>query len=214
MSSEEIGLVPDQRIDNGLNSPLVFQDDSLRFSCGGAPQRRVGDPGPKTRELGGFMDEKMFAVEHDRFFAAQGVEFRRNVYGDCSDRRNPPDARNWNGNGSTATPSGDESDGEDDEDDEEDDDDDDDVEGDAEVEGLVGVNDASKGNSNSINDINNSNISGSNLATVADRISNGKAQHRSPYGMFEGNFAYLASKICHFFYFHRAYTVFCWSIEL
>lgn len=192
MSSEEIGLVPDQRIDNGLNSTLVFQDDSLRFSCGGAPQQpRVGDPGPKTRELGGFIDEKMFAVERDRFFTAHGVEFRRNVYGDCSDRRNPPDTRNWNGNGSTATPSGDESDGEDDEDDEEDDDDDD-VEGDAEVEGLVGVNDGSKGNSNSINDINNNSISG--------QITNGKVQHHSSYGMHEGNLASLASKICHFFF--------------
>ncbi|KAK4277722.1 hypothetical protein QN277_015674 [Acacia crassicarpa] len=182
MSSEEIGLAPDQRIDNGLNSSLVFQEDPLRYSCG-APQRRVGDPGSKTRELVGFIDEKMFAVDRDRFFAARGLEFRRNVLGNCSDQRNPPDARNWNGNGSTATPSGDESDGEDDEDDEEDDDDDD-VEGGAEVERLVGVNDASQGNSNpnSINDININSISGGNLANAADGISNGKTQHHSSYG--------------------------------
>lgn len=180
MSSEEIGLVPDQRIQNSLSSPLVFQDDSLRFNCG-APQRRVGDPGPKTRELSGFIDEKMFALESDRFFTSPAADFRRNVYGDCSDRRDPPDTRNWNGNGSTTTPSGDESDGDDDEDEDEDDDDDD-VEGDAEVEELVGVDDGNKRNSNPINDINSSNSNGSNLASVADRMSNGKAQHHS-YGM-------------------------------
>ncbi|XP_054797327.1 U-box domain-containing protein 62 isoform X2 [Prosopis cineraria] len=185
MSSEEIGLASDQRIDNGLNSPLVFPGDSLRYRCG-ATQSRVGDPGSKTRELGDLFDEKMFSVDRDRFFAAQGVEFRRNVYGDCSDQRNPPAARNWNGNG-TATPSGDESDGEDGEDDEEvddDDDDDDDVEGGGDVERIVDVNDASKGNSNpnSINDINNNSVSGGNLASAVDGITNGKAQHRSSYG--------------------------------
>ena len=182
MSSEDIGLVPDQRIETGLSSPLVFHDDPLRFNCG-APQRRVGDPGPKTRELGGFIDEKMFAMERDRFFATQGPEFRRSVYGDCSGRREPPDARNWSGNGSTATPSGDESDGdEDDDDDDEDDDDDDDVEGD---EGLVGVGDGSKRNSNAIGDINGNNGGGGNLGgvNVADRMANGKGQHHSPYGM-------------------------------
>ncbi|TKY73948.1 hypothetical protein E2542_SST02707 [Spatholobus suberectus] len=105
MSSEDITLVPDQRIENGLSSPLVFQDDPLRFNCP-TPQRRVGDPGPKTRELGPFIDEKMF-IDRDRFFAAQGPEFRRggNVYADCSARREPPDARNWSANGSAATPS-------------------------------------------------------------------------------------------------------------
>ncbi|XP_061368060.1 U-box domain-containing protein 62 [Gastrolobium bilobum] len=173
MSSEDMGLVPDQRIENGLNSPLVFQDDPLRFNCGPA-QRRVGDPGPKPRDLGGFVDDKMFAMERDRFFAAQGTDFRRNIFGDCSGRRDPPNARNWGGNGGAATPSGDESD--DDEDDDEDDDDEDDEDG--EVEGLVGVGDGSKRNLNAINDVNNNNGNGGgNLPGV----SNGKAQHHSPY---------------------------------
>ncbi|XP_015945067.1 U-box domain-containing protein 62 [Arachis duranensis] len=183
MSSEDIGLVPDQRIETGLSSSLVFQDETLRFSCGG-PQRRVGDPGPKTRDLGGFIDDKMFSMERDRYFAAQGSEFRRSVYGDCSGRRDPPGARNWSRNGGANTPSGDESDGDDDEDDDEDDDDDDDVEGD---EGLVGVGDGSKRNSNPILDINGSNGSngggGGSLGgvTAAERMANGKGQHHSSY---------------------------------
>lgn len=175
MSSEDIGLVPDQRIDNSLTSPpLVFQDDPLRFNCGTAPHRRVGDPGPKTRELaGGFIDEKMFAIDRDRFFTAQGSEFRRSVYADCHGRRNNPDDRNWSGNGGASTPSGDDSDGDDDEDDDEDDDDDDD-EGDAVVDRLVGVGDGSKRNSNAITGVSNNSGSG---------VANGKAQHHSPYGM-------------------------------
>lgn len=171
MSSEDI--------ENGLNSPLVFQDDPLRFNCG-APTRRTGDPVPKTREIGGFIDDKMFAMERDRFFTAQGTDFRRNVYGDCSGRRDPPHARNWSGNG---TPSGGESD------DDEDDDEDDDIDDDAEVEGLVGVGGGNKRNSNAIGEINNNNGGGGNLAGVA----NGKAQHHSPYGMNEEKFASLAS---------------------
>ncbi|XP_057415206.1 U-box domain-containing protein 62-like isoform X2 [Lotus japonicus] len=124
MSSDDITLVSGQRIENGLTSPLVFQDD---FN----PQR---NPAPKTRELGGgFIDDKIFTIDRDRdrFFTTPGAEFRRNVYADR------PDVRNWRGNG---TPSSDETDG--DEDDDEDDDDDDD---DAEVVRL-------KGNSNVIND--------------------------------------------------------------
>ncbi|RDX94196.1 U-box domain-containing protein 62, partial [Mucuna pruriens] len=153
MSSEDITLVPDQRIENGL----VFQEDPLRFNCP-APQRRVGDPGPKTRELGPFIDDKMF-IDRDRFFAAQGPDYRRaNVYADCSARRDPSDARNWRGNGSAASPSEDD---ESDDDDDEDDDDDDDVE---EVEGLVG--DGSK------SDVNNSSGGGGNLAVV---VANGKS---------------------------------------
>lgn len=146
MSSEDITLVTDQRIENGLNSPLVFQDNPLRFNCPD-PTRRVPDPGPKSRELGTFIDDKMF-IDRDRFFAAQGADFRRaNVYADCSARRDPPDARNWSAS-------------EDDDSDDEDDDDDDDD--DAEVEGLVG--DGTK------TDVNNNNGDG-NLPAVA----NGKA---------------------------------------
>ncbi|KAK7353524.1 hypothetical protein VNO80_18973 [Phaseolus coccineus] len=153
MSSEDITLVPDQRIENGLSSPLVFQDDPLRFNCP-TPQRRVGDPGPKTRELGAFIDEKMF-IDRDRFYAAQNPDFRR--YADCSSRQDP---RNWTVNGTAATPSEDDDSDEDDEDDDEDDDD----EGDTEVEGLVGG-----GSKSEI--IANNNGSGGNLTSVA----NGKA---------------------------------------
>ncbi|XP_047182167.1 U-box domain-containing protein 62 isoform X2 [Vigna umbellata] len=153
MSSEDITLVPDQRIENGLSSPLVFQDDPLRFNCP-TPQRRVGDPGPKTRELGAFIDEKMF-IDRDRFFAAQNPDFRR--YADCSSRQDP---RNWTVNGTAATPSEDDESDEDDEDDEDEDDD----EGDTEVEGLVGG-----GSKREI--IANNNGGGGNLPSVA----NGKA---------------------------------------
>lgn len=165
MASEEVGFVPPQRLENGLNSQLLYQDEALRFNCG-APQRRVGDPGPKTRELSSFMDEKMFCVERDRYFHTQGAEFRRSMYGDAPVER--PDSRNWNGNGNTPTPSGEGSEGEDDDDDDDEEDDDDEVdEGDGEVEGLVTVDDASKNNNHS----------------SADKIGNGKAKDHSSFGM-------------------------------
>lgn len=164
MSSEEMGLVPSQRIENGLNSQLLFQDEALRFNCGAPPQRRVGDPGPKTRELSGFID--------DRFFAPQGADFRRSLYNDGHDRRDPREAQNWNGNGTAA--SGDGSDEDDDEEDDDDDvDDDDEVdEGDAEVEGLVGVDDVNKGHTSN------------NTSNGEDKMGNGKAkqQHHSSFG--------------------------------
>ncbi|KAF4349765.1 hypothetical protein G4B88_029513 [Cannabis sativa] len=166
MSSEDMGLVPSQRLENGLNSHLVFQEDSLRFNCGAPNQRRVGDPGPKTRDLSGFIDE--------RFFAPQGADFRRSMFGDGQDRREAPEARNWNGNGTTTTPSVDGSDEDDDDDDEEDDvDEDDDV--DDGVEGLVGADgNLDKGNSSN------------NLGNGEDKMGNGKAKHHhhsSPFGV-------------------------------
>lgn len=154
MASENMGLVPSQRLENGLNSQLGFQDDSLRFNCGGvAPQSRVGDPGPKTRELSGFID--------DRYFQGQGSEFRRSIY--------PAD-------GTTHAPSvgegseGDEDDeDEDDDDDDEEGDDDDEVdEGDGEVDGLVVLDDAAK---------NNNNRNSSSHSRAAGNISNGTAKH-------------------------------------
>ncbi|XP_034704319.1 U-box domain-containing protein 62 [Vitis riparia] len=169
MASEEVGFVPPQRLENGLNSQLVFQDEALRFNCG-APQRRVGDPGPKTRELSSFIDEKMFCVERDRYFHPQGGLFRRSIYGDAPPER--PDGRNWNGNGNTPTPSGEGSEGEEDDDEEEEDDDDEVDEGDGEVEGLVAVDDANKSNNHS---------SGS-LHSSADKIGNGKAKDHSSFG--------------------------------
>ncbi|KAL2339476.1 hypothetical protein Fmac_007416 [Flemingia macrophylla] len=146
MSSEDITLVTDQRIENSL----VFQDDSLRFNCP-AP---TPAPGPKARELGPFIDDKMF-IHRDRFFSAQGSDFRRaNVYADCSARR---DARNWTANGSATE------DEESDDDDEDDDDDDDD-----EVEGLVGRGTKTDANNNNDDDNNGD----GNLPAVA----NGKAR--------------------------------------
>ncbi|PNY02246.1 U-box protein [Trifolium pratense] len=163
MSSDDINITPDQRIENGLTSPLVFQDDTLRFNCGGAPQRQVGDRAPKTREVGGFIDDKMFTVNRDRFFTSQGTEFRRNVFADRPDHRDSSDVLNW----SAETPSSDDSDGEDDEDDDEDDD------GDTTADRLVSIgDDGSKRNSNAIIDVNNNN---------GGSVVNGKAQHHSPY---------------------------------
>ncbi|KAL5145803.1 U-box domain-containing protein 62 [Glycine soja] len=154
MSSEDITLVPDQRIENGLNSPLVFQDDPLRFNCPTPHHRRVGDPPPKTRELGSFIDDNKMFIDRDRFFAAaQNPEFRR--YADCSARRDP---RNWNTNGSAT---------EDDDSDDDDEDDDDDEEDDTEVEGLVGDGTKSELKINN----NNGAGGGGNLPAVA----NGKA---------------------------------------
>lgn len=85
MSSDEPGLVPQPQ--SGLSSQqLLFQgDSSLRFA------RLGGDPGPKPRELlpPGYIQ--------DRFFAPQGVEFRRGLYSDGPDLREPK----WNGGSDT-----------------------------------------------------------------------------------------------------------------
>ncbi|KAA8539691.1 hypothetical protein F0562_026383 [Nyssa sinensis] len=160
MASGEMGLVPAQRLENGLNSQLVFQDENLRFNCV-APQRRAGDAGPKTRELSGFMD--------NRFFQPQGAEFRRSMYADAAhDRQDLQESQNWNGNrrGST-TPSGDGSEGDEDDDD----DDEEEDEGDGEVEGLIGVDDSNKNNSSN-------NTSGH---SSADTIGNGNGKHLSSF---------------------------------
>ncbi|XP_009363881.2 U-box domain-containing protein 62 [Pyrus x bretschneideri] len=144
MSSEELGLV---RTQNGLNSPLVFQDENLRFNCGAPQQRRVVDAGPKTRELTGFID--------DRFFAPQSSDFRRSMYSENPDRRDQPEPRNWNSNGADTTPSAEGSD-------EDDDDDEDDDEGEG---GLVGVESRNKG------------IAGNNGSNGEDKMGNGKVKH-------------------------------------
>ncbi|KAL8144484.1 hypothetical protein V2J09_017516 [Rumex salicifolius] len=137
MAAENMSLVPIQRLNSGLNAAqLLFHDDAnnaqaLRFGGGGAaPQHRaiaVGEPcGPKTRELSGFMDEKLLtSVDREHYLASQGAaaastegEFRRSVYaGNVQERRGVVTSRNWNGNGETSTDSnGDESEGEEDED--------------------------------------------------------------------------------------------------
>ncbi|PSR93263.1 U-box domain-containing protein [Actinidia chinensis var. chinensis] len=149
MASEGMGLVPPQRLDNGLTPQLVFQDEGLRFG-------RVGDPGPKTRELTGFID--------DRYFQPQSSsDFRRCIYG--SDHRT-----GRSGDGS-------EGDEEEDEDDDEDEEDDDVDERDGEVEALVAVDDTNNRNNND-----NSNSEHGN----GDAIGNGKSKHLSYVGASRG----------------------------
>ncbi|KAK9913862.1 hypothetical protein M0R45_037667 [Rubus argutus] len=162
MSSEELGLASAQ---NGLNSQLVFhQDETLRFNCGAPPQRRVGDTGPKTRELSGFID--------DRFFPPQNADFRRTLYSENSERRDPPEPRNWNPNGTMRTPSGEGSDDDEDEDDDDDDVEDDDE--DADVGGLFGVENRSKGNA------------GGNANNGEDKMGNGNVKHQQHHSSFGG----------------------------
>ncbi|GAB4832061.1 hypothetical protein Ancab_006081 [Ancistrocladus abbreviatus] len=174
MASENMGLVPTQRLDPSLSAQLLFQDDSsLRFSCS-APHRRVGDHGPKTRELSGFMDDKLFSVDRERCFTP---EFRRSMYGDtAADRREPPERQNWSGNRATSTTSagGDGSEDEEDEEEDDDDDDDDEVEvdegDDGEVEGLVGI------------DCGEKNHSSGGSSVIGDKIGNGNSKGHVPFG--------------------------------
>ncbi|GMI86182.1 hypothetical protein HRI_002287500 [Hibiscus trionum] len=161
MSSEEISL------QNGLN---VFQADPIRaFNCGPPTTAR---PGSKTRELTGFIDDKMFS-----FPPSQPPEFRSsNIFSAAGDRRDLPSRhhRNWERSaGGCSTNSGDdESDG-DDVDDEEDEDDDDDDGGDEDQ----------NNNNNRSNNININNKSNSGNETVSnagsgnpENMGNGKAK--------------------------------------
>ncbi|KAB1217583.1 U-box domain-containing protein 62 [Morella rubra] len=155
MSSEEVGMGPSHSHSSHSNQ-LVFQDDALplRFNCS-ATQRRVGDPGSKTRELSCFIDDKLF------YSPPQGPHFRRT---------------DWNGNGSATTPSAEDSDEDEDDDDDEVDD------ADGEVERLVADVDESNINHNSGNqvdrstDANTANGSGS-VHGGADKMGNGNAKH-------------------------------------
>ncbi|XP_050209510.1 U-box domain-containing protein 62-like [Mercurialis annua] len=175
MSAENLSL-------NGLNTQIVFSDDPLRFN-GGPPTRRVGvgdDPVPKTttRELAGFIDEKLFssssnsaaaAVTSDRFFST-GHDFPRNMY-----REN----RSWNGDGNGHGTSGDSEDDEDDDMDE----DDDEVEG----GGDIGNSNGNKSNNNNTATNNTATTSTSNASAGenADKIignGNGKPNQHSSFG--------------------------------
>ncbi|XP_058075363.1 U-box domain-containing protein 62-like [Magnolia sinica] len=145
MVSEEMDLVPPlQRIENGLNPQMVFQDGSLHYSCG-APQRRAGDPVRKPRFIDN--DDKLFAVDRERFFRMHGTELRRSIYESPCRPRDQPENPDWNGDGSAGTPSGDGSDEEEEDDDEDEQEEDD--EGDGEVDGLVAVEDGGKNNNSS-----------------------------------------------------------------
>ncbi|GAB4827704.1 hypothetical protein Ancab_034592 [Ancistrocladus abbreviatus] len=166
MASENIGLVHTQRLDASLNAQLLVQDENtLRFNCSG-PHRRLGDPGPKTRELSGFMDDKLFSVDRERYLP---LDFRRSIYGEtAADRREPPERRNWNGNGATSTTSGG-GDGSDDDEDEGEDDDDDELD-DGEAEGLVGI------------DCGDKNTSSGGSSVIGDKIGNGNSKSRITFG--------------------------------
>ncbi|XWS74509.1 hypothetical protein CRYUN_Cryun01aG0004000 [Craigia yunnanensis] len=168
MSAEEISL------QNGLN---VFQDDPIRaFHCGPATTAR---PGPKTRELTGFIDDKMFS-----FPPSQPPELRSsNIYvaAASTDRQDPPNHhhRNWGSNtGGGSTNSGDdESDGDDVYDEEDEDDDADDDDG--------GDGDENNNNNNHNNNINNHNNKNNTLTETVNnagsgnpaKMGNGKAKH-------------------------------------
>ncbi|XVF24346.1 hypothetical protein REPUB_Repub13aG0120000 [Reevesia pubescens] len=153
MSSEEMS------IQNGLN---VFQDDPIRaFNCGPPTSTR---PGLKTRELTGFIDDKMFS-----FPPSQPPEFRSpNIYAAATstERRDPPNHhhRNWGSSaGGGSTHSGDdESDGDDEEDEDDDADDDDGGDGD----------ENNNNNNNSGNEAVNNAGSGN-----PEKMGNGKAKH-------------------------------------
>ncbi|XP_043703882.1 ATPase family AAA domain-containing protein 2-like [Telopea speciosissima] len=167
MASEEMDLVPPQKMENGLNSQMVFQDETLQFS------------GRKTREMSGFADEKMFSVEREQFFRSPSeAEFRRSIFDSSPGRQEQPENQNWNNDdGSTGTPSGAGSEGEDEEDD---DDDDDEVdEGDGEVEGLVATDDGNNKNNNS----------SSSVHISSEKLRNKKAnlqKHHSSFGSSRG----------------------------
>ncbi|KAF5752627.1 hypothetical protein HS088_TW01G00542 [Tripterygium wilfordii] len=179
MSSEEVSLVPSQ---NGLNShaQLLFSDDTLRFNCG---PHRVGDPGPKaTRELSAFIDgNKMFSG-----FSSQGGPDsfpRTSIYGEGPDHRRqeiPSETRNWAsfGNGSAATPSGDES-----EDDDEDDEDDDeaDLDADHEINGIVATVDDGSRNNTAPSSTGAKNSNAHKYSSFRDNIGNEKP-HLSSFG--------------------------------
>ncbi|WCJ20085.1 RING/U-box superfamily protein [Euphorbia peplus] len=158
MSAEEISR------QNGLNAPLLFQDDTLRFNCSPRPHRRAaGDDPPPSKISTRFIDEKLFpSASNDRFFSPQ---FPRNMF-----REN----RNWNvntGTGSSDDESGGEDDEEDDPDDNDDDDDDDgDDGGNCDHDVQMGVD---KSNSISKRDTNTSTL---------DKLGNGKLKPHSCFG--------------------------------
>lgn len=164
MASDEMGLVPTQRLDNPINPQLLFQDNNpqLRF-------RGVGEPALKS----GFLGDKLFAVDHrDRYFSPEPRRSSGMVFGESSaaDRRGPPERRDWNGSGPASTPSSGEDD-EEEEDEDDDDDDDDDESGD--VEGLVGVDSGGGKNSHG---------SGADSGAIGGKIAGGNPKNHASFG--------------------------------
>ncbi|XP_048494135.1 U-box domain-containing protein 62 isoform X2 [Beta vulgaris subsp. vulgaris] len=132
MASENMGLVPTQRMDNNLNSQAHFQNNNnpLRFGRGSS------NPGSKP----GFMDDKLFSIDH-RERGYFSPELRRGsdvigAYEEGPTSSKQGGSRHWRGGGAVSTPS---SEDEEEEEEEEDEDDDDEEEGDGEVLRLVGI---------------------------------------------------------------------------
>lgn len=166
MASENMGLVPTQRMENNLNSQLIFQNNTnpLRFGRG------AGNPGSKP----GYVDDKLFSIDH-REKGYFSPELRRGgdgvvvgVYeeGPASPRQGG--SRNWNGAGagSASTPSS----GEEDEE-EEDDEEEDNEEGDVEELGLVGI-----GGKNS-----HSSGCGVSSSCIGDKLGGGTSKDHASY---------------------------------
>ncbi|XP_015074436.1 U-box domain-containing protein 62 isoform X1 [Solanum pennellii] len=169
MASEEMGLVSARRVENGLNSQLVFHESN--FSCGAPPPAQppggvgsvTGDPGPKTtRELTGFNHQHQYFLNQHQ---PQAADFRRQMFGD--DRGDGDWNRKSHGDG--------DGDGSEDEDMDDDEDDDDDEN---EVEGIVTVENSDHQNNNS--DKVNSNSSGK-------VVGSDKTKSVSTFGVKEGN---------------------------
>ncbi|KAH7548245.1 hypothetical protein ACOSP7_032366 [Xanthoceras sorbifolium] len=178
MSSEEISL-------NGLNSQLVFQEDALRsFGCHQHHHHRGsgvggGDPGPKTRELTGFIEDKMFSsVDRDRYFRPQPAIFADHPPDRHRDHPQQQEPRNWsNGHAlAAASPTTDESDEDDDDEDDEDEDEVDEAEN-----NKKNSNKSNNMNSNSTNCNNNNNSTNCSVAISVgeDKMGNGKAKQLS-----------------------------------
>lgn len=166
MASENMGLIPTpRRMENNLNSQLLFQNNNTPLRFGRAP----GNQGSKP----GYMEDKLFTMDH-RERGYFSPEIRRTVgdgegvYGEglASPRRGG--ARNWNGSGAASTPSS----GEEEEEEEEEDDDEDDEEGDGEVLGLVGI-----GGKNS-----HSSACGGSSSGIEDKIGGGNSKDHALFG--------------------------------
>lgn len=143
MASDEMGLIPTQRLDNNMNPQLLFQDDNpqLRF-------RGVGESSLKS----GFM------VAGDRYFSPEPRRSTGMVYGEAASegRGLPEEGRDWIRRENASTPSS----GEDD-DEEEDEDDEDDEESEGDGEGLIGVHNGGGKNTHT---------SGGDSGAIGDKI--------------------------------------------
>ncbi|XP_021758235.1 U-box domain-containing protein 62-like [Chenopodium quinoa] len=169
-ASENTGLVPTQRMEDNLNSQLLYQSNSNPLRFGRGPV----NPGSKL----GYMDNKLFNMDH-RERGYFSPELRRGgdgvgVYeeGAASPRRGG--SRDWNGGGPASTPSSGEDDEEEDEDDDEEEEEEEDEEGDGEVLGLVGI---SGGRKNS-----HSSGCGGSSSGIGDKIGVGNSKDHVSFG--------------------------------